>query len=78
MAVFGAAKAGARVLTAAPEMEEAMTDAVATGLANITRAPPGVAPVSISGPDIALWFLIGAVFAIVIYMLIQYILSKRK
>jgi DNA-binding transcriptional ArsR family regulator len=30
------------------------------------------------GPNIALWFLAGAVFAIVIYMIIQYILSRKK
>jgi DNA-binding transcriptional ArsR family regulator len=74
MATLGAAKAGVReaVMATAPEMEEAATDAVATGLANVTRAPP------VSEPSIALWFLIGAVFAIVIYIIIQYILSKRK
>jgi DNA-binding transcriptional ArsR family regulator len=79
-AMFGAAKTGVReaVMAAAPEAEEAAVDAIATGVSNFTRMPPGVAPVSISGPDIALWFLIGAVFAIVIYMIIQYILSKRK
>ena len=75
MATFGAAKSAAReaVLTAAPRAEEA----AATSAANFTQTPPGIAPVSVSGPDI-LWFLIGAVFAIVIYMIIQYILSKRK
>jgi len=84
MATFGAAKSTAReaVMAAAPEAEEAVVDAVATGVTkgatNLTRIPPGVAPVSISGPDIALWFLIGALFAIVIYMVVQYILSKRK
>jgi DNA-binding transcriptional ArsR family regulator len=84
MTTFGAVKSAAReaVMTAMPEAEEAAVDAVATGvtkgITNFTQIPPGVAPVSISGPDIALWFLIGAVFAIVIYMIIQYILSKRK
>ena len=70
MATFGAAKSMVReaVMTTAPEVGEAAADAVAIG----------IDPVSISGHDIALWFLIGAVFAIVIYMIIQYILSKRK
>ncbi|MBW2982478.1 helix-turn-helix domain-containing protein [Candidatus Woesearchaeota archaeon] len=88
IATFGAAKSAVRdtIMTAAPEAEEAAVDVVATGLTNITQRappiiqeiPPGIAPVSVSGPDIALWFLVGAVFAIVIYMIIQYIISKRK
>ena len=69
-AMFGAAKTGVReaVMAAAPEAEKTLADTI------VAEAPP----VIVSGPSIALWFLIGAVFAIVIYMIIQYILSKRK
>ena len=69
MTVFGAVKAGAReaVMTAAPEVEEAVADSVAAK-----------APIAASEPNVALWFLIGAGFAIVIYMIVQYILSRRK
>ncbi len=69
-AMFGSLKSAARetVMTAAPEAEKTLADTV------VAEAPP----VIVSGPSIALWFLIGAVFAIVIYMVIQYILSKRK
>jgi len=75
-AVFGTAKSGVReaVMAAAPEAEEAAADLAAAALPNITKMPP----VSAAEPSIALWFLIGAVFAIVIYMIIQYIINKRK
>jgi len=75
-AVFGIAKTGARdiIMAAAPEAEEAAADAVATALPNVTHVPP----ISAAEPNIALWFLIGAVFAIVIYIIVQFILSKRK
>lgn len=68
-AVFRAAKVGVReaVLTAAPEAEEVVADAV------ISKAP-----VAAAEPNIALWFLIGGIFTIIIYILVQYIRSKRK
>jgi DNA-binding transcriptional ArsR family regulator len=74
-AAFGANKIQEAVRTTAPEAEKV----AATGLqdsaeAIVTEAPPIIG----SMPNIALWFLIGGMFAIIIYILIQYILSKRK
>jgi len=78
-AAFGAANIKEAVPAAAPEMARVAEEAVATGLQDSARAVAAEAPPLISStPNIALWFLLGGIFAIIIYILIQYILSKRK
>ena len=64
---FGAVSVQKAVMTAAPEAEKALAD----------EAIAETAPVVSSEPSIALWFLIGSLTAIVIYLIIDYIKKKK-
>ena len=81
-ATFGAAKSAAReavmeaapVLDAAPLMQKAAEEAAPV----VAEAASGAGAIPPTTPNTALWFLIGAISAIIIYMIIDYIRSKKK
>ncbi|MBW2966257.1 helix-turn-helix domain-containing protein [Candidatus Woesearchaeota archaeon] len=67
-ATFGASKVREAVPTAAPEMEQLAEEAIVDTAVTV--------PVKF--PNIALWFFIGALFALIVYFIVDYILSKKK
>lgn len=79
--MIGAAKIATReavmeaapTLDAAPLMEKAAEEAAPV----VAEAASGAGAIQ-AAPNIALWFLIGAISAIIIYMIIDYIRSKKK
>jgi len=64
---FGAVGVQKAVMTAAPETERALADEVIVE----------TAPIFSSETNIALWFLIGALSALIIYTIIEYIRRKK-
>ncbi|MBW2984863.1 helix-turn-helix domain-containing protein [Candidatus Woesearchaeota archaeon] len=73
--------AGARqaVMEAAPTLDAApLIEKAAEEAAPVAAEAAREAVVPTAAPNIALWFLIGAVSAIIIYMIIDYIRSKKK
>lgn len=64
---FGAASLQKAVMTAGPEAERVLAD----------EAIVETAPIVSSEPNIALWFLIGALSALIVYTIIEYIRKKK-
>ena len=79
--VFGAAKSVAReaVMEAAPVLDAApLMQKTAEGAAPVVAEAASGAGAIQAAPNIALWFLIGAISAIIIYMIVDSIRSKKK
>jgi DNA-binding transcriptional ArsR family regulator len=72
-------KATEAVMNAGPEMADAAANMMAneTVIQTITHAPP----LAVSQPNYALWFLLGCIFTLILFIIIQYIIyiqNKNK
>jgi DNA-binding transcriptional ArsR family regulator len=62
------------VLDTAPLAEKVMAQGASE---SSNQLIPRIAETTVSTPNVALWFLIGAIAAIIIYLLVDYIRSKK-